>query len=140
MKNKNFDKKYAELSALIDDFIATISATPLPDFSGMPEQEFRSQWHEFEKTSLCAFLSEVKKRFADYGSFSPCTTQEQFLHVLSFLGDLDWWDAPYAANPAIDQIFSRECMESLPKYIGKEATCKFCGLMNEIISESLKPM
>lgn len=37
MKNKNFDKKYAELSALIDDFIATISATPLPDFSGMPD-------------------------------------------------------------------------------------------------------
>ena len=61
MKNKNFDKKYAELSALIDDFIATISSTPQPDFSGMAEQEFRSQWHEFEKTSLCAFLSEVKK-------------------------------------------------------------------------------
>lgn len=140
MGNKNFDKQYVELSALIDDFIATISATPLPDFSGMPEQEFRSQWHEFEKTSLCAFLTEGKRKFADYISFSPCTAQEQFLHVLSFLGDLDWWDAPYAANPAIDQIFSRECMESLPKYVEKEAAYRFCGLMNEIISESLKPM
>ena len=140
MENKNFDKKYAELSALIDDFIATISATPLPDFSGMPEQEFCSQWHEFKKTCLCVFLNDMKRDFADYIVFLENEPQEQFLHALNFIGNLGWWESPYAANPAIDQISSRECIEYLPEYVGKEAICKFCSLMNEIISESLKPM
>ena len=77
MNNKNFDKKYAELSALIDNFIATISATPLPDFSGMPEQEIRSQWHEFKKTCLCVFLNDIKRDFADYIIFLEDTVPIQ---------------------------------------------------------------
>ena len=145
MRNENLDKKYEELSVLIDGFLETIHSTHLPDLSDTPEfeREFCVEWDEFEKASLCAFLNEVKRRFGNYASFAfrvPRTTQGQFLRVLEFLGDLDWWDGPYATNPSFDQISSRECIETLSDYVGEEETYRFCRLMNEIIVESLKPM
>lgn len=114
MRNENLDKKYEELSALIDGFVETIHSAPLPDLSDTPEsdREFCVEWNEFEKLSLCSFLDEVKRCFGNYAAFAfrvPRTTQGQFLRVLEFLGDLDWWDGPYATNPSFDQISAREC-------------------------------
>lgn len=145
MRNENLDKKYEELSALIDGFVETIRSAPLPDLSDTPEsdREFCVEWNEFEKLSLCSFLDEVKSGFGNYATFAfrvPRTTQGQFLRVLGFLGDLDWWDGPYATNPSFDQISARECVEKLPEYVSEEETYRFCRLMNEIIVESLNPM
>jgi len=54
MRNENLDKKYEELSILIDGFLETIHSAPLPDLSNTPEsdREFCVEWNEFEKLSL----------------------------------------------------------------------------------------
>ena len=87
MRNENLDKKYEELSALIDGFVETIHSAPLPDLSDTLEsdREFCVEWNEFEKLSLCSFLDEVKRCFGNYAAFAfrvPRTTQGQFLRVL----------------------------------------------------------
>jgi hypothetical protein len=62
VRNENLDKKYEELSVLIDGFLETIHSAPLPDISNTPEsdREFCVEWDEFEKTSLCAFLEVTR--------------------------------------------------------------------------------
>ena len=138
MTNPTLNNKYYKLSRLIDRLHRKIVSAPPSDVSDIPMEQRENvlKQEEFKKESIRAMLNELKEGIANFTIWSRrdvSTPLGRFGIVYDLIVNFGYWNGPIPANPHLDSMSFGECMSKLPKYVGKEDTCKLFQLVNEIV-------
>lgn len=138
MTNPTLNNKYYKLSRLIDRLHRKIVSAPPSDVPDIPMEQRENvlKQEEFKKESIRAMLNELKEGIANFTIWSRrdvSTPLGRFGIVYDLIVNFGYWNGPIPANPHLDSMSFGECMSKLPKYVGKEDTCKLFQLVNEIV-------
>ena len=138
MTNLTLNNKYYKLSRLIHRLHRKIVSAPPSDVSDVPKEQRENilKQERFEKESIRAMLNKLREGLANFTIWSRrevTTPLGRFGMTYDLFVNFCYWDGPIPANPHLDSMSFGECMSKLPKYVGKEDTCKLFQLVNEIV-------